>query len=78
MAGVGPVGGRIGDSSVKYHGPAFDVDHSLSARALAPALQDMADAIEAAKIGVSPDAKIDLKVQVTKEDPSASSSSRRL
>lgn len=78
MAGVGLVGGRIGDSSVKYHGPALDVDHSLSARALAPALLDMADAIEAAKNGVSPHAKVDLRVQATKEDPSASSSSRRL
>lgn len=43
------MGGRIGDLSVRYHGPALDVDHSLSARALAPALLDMADAIEAAK-----------------------------
>ena len=61
------MGGRIGDLSVRYHGPALDVDHSLSARALAPALLDMADAIEAAKNEVSPDAKVDLRVQATKE-----------
>lgn len=61
------MGGRIGDLSVRYHGPALDVDHSLSARALAPALLDMADAIEAAKNEVSPNVKVDLKVQATKE-----------
>ncbi|WP_340449109.1 hypothetical protein [Bifidobacterium mongoliense] len=39
----------------------------MSARALAPALLDMADAIEAAKSLVSPKSKIELKVQATKE-----------
>lgn len=62
-----PVDGRIGDFSVRYYGPALDVNHSLSAKALAPALLDMSDAIEAAKNVVSPKAKIELRVQATKE-----------
>lgn len=59
--------GRIGDLSLRYYGPALDIDHSLSARTLAPALLDMADAIEVAKDSVSSESKIELRVQATKE-----------
>lgn len=56
---------RLGDLSVHYYGPALEINHSLNARVLAPALLDLADAIEAAKSEVSPDSEIELRVEAT-------------
>lgn len=56
----------LGDFSVRYYGPALDDDHSISARALAPALLELSDAVEAAKSTLEPNAKVDLRVEATR------------
>ena len=59
-------GNVVGNISLRYHGPALDRDHTMSARTLAPALLNFADAIDAAKDELAPKAKVELRVLATK------------
>lgn len=59
-------GNVVGNISLRYHGPALDHDHTMSARTLAPALLNFADAIDAAKDELAPKAKVELRVLATK------------
>lgn len=58
-------GNVVGNISLRYHGPALDRDHTMSARTLAPALLSFADAIDAAKDELAPKAKVELRVSAT-------------
>lgn len=55
----------LGNISLRYHGPALDQDHTMSARTLAPALLSFADAIDAAKDELAPKSKVELRVLAT-------------
>lgn len=56
----------LGNISLRYYGPALDRDHTMSARALAPALLNFADAIDAAKDELAPKSKVELRVLATR------------
>lgn len=58
---------NIGELSLRYYGPALDVDHSLSVRDLAPALLRFAKAVDAAKQEIEPESNIELRVNATRE-----------
>ncbi|RSX57245.1 hypothetical protein [Bifidobacterium samirii] len=58
--------GDLGELSLRYYGPALDADHSISAKALAPALLNFADAVEAAKDEMSPESQVELRVKATR------------
>lgn len=58
---------NIGELSLRYYGPALDVDHSLSVRDLAPALMNFAEAVDAAKQEIEPELNIELRVNATRE-----------
>ncbi|BAQ30467.1 hypothetical protein [Bifidobacterium scardovii] len=58
--------GNLGELSLRYYGPALDVDHSISAKALAPALLNFADAVEAAKNEMSSESQVELRVKATR------------
>lgn len=72
-------GNVVGNISLRYHGPALDHDHTMSARTLAPALLSFADAIDAAKDELAPKAKVELRVSATQPgDRSISNSSSQV